>query len=470
MSAEDLFSEVPDAFYHHVTIRVKIEERRDQKLEWKEALLFPTTAAALNGEQVLLSHRFDHDIASRWRATPVVQIDGHAYAARTFTDAGLVAGQAHQSMTQLGKVTDLFGNTETPQPAESELTAESLEVEFTDPAKHSDVVRREMIDRIGAVARANKTAATAPLTSIAVANDIPLQLAGAYACAFASGPLDPALPIRRLSLTDGLVEDLEALRNARPAQNASLSSEDHERVTRVLDKYPALLEASAESVLVISQRLAQGLRIGDASTLFYEATPRLVIASFDVTNRLALDLRRNTVRALARKSSGSDLVRANLARSVADAAIEGTLLMPKAQPRRIAAIDIFDRARTEGIRLVAVRGGATLAALQASDLARARMANVEPGNLLIAPERTPSAISSHFAGWQLDPSTGEASACWILGLTVPRRFPNTPKRMRSRRWPTKCLHPVPRYRQWRTSSPSRTRQCCGWEATLLRNV
>jgi hypothetical protein len=217
-------------------------------------------------------------------------------------------------------------------------------------------------------------------------------------------------------LTDGLIADLQALRNAGPAQNVSLSSEDRERVKRILDKYPALLHAAAESALVISQRLAQGLRIGDASTLFYEVTPRLVIASLDLTTGLALDLRRNTVRALARKSSGSELVRANLARSVADAAIEGTLLMPKAQPRRIAAIDIFDRARTEGIRLVAVRGGATLAALQASDLARARMANVEPGNLLIAPERTPSAISSHFAWWQLDPSTGEAISVLDTGL------------------------------------------------------
>src|ERR1019366_6899680 len=186
--------------------------------------------------------------------------------------------------------------------------------------------------------------------SIAVANDIPLQVAGIYACAFASGPLDPALPIRRLSLTDGLLEDLQALRNAGPAQNVSLSSEDHERVKRILDKYPALLDAAGVRALGILQRLPQGRHIGVVSTMFFGATPRLVIASFDLTTGLALDLRRNTVRALARKSSGSELVRANLARSVADAAIEGTLLMPKAQPRRIAAIDIFDRARTEGIR------------------------------------------------------------------------------------------------------------------------
>jgi hypothetical protein len=110
--AGEFFPEVPDSFYHHVTIRVMIEERRDQKLEWKEALRFPTTAAVLNGEQVLLSHRFDHDAAGGWRATPVLQIGGHAYAARTFTGAGLVASQAHQAMAQVGaRVADLFGGT-----------------------------------------------------------------------------------------------------------------------------------------------------------------------------------------------------------------------------------------------------------------------------------------------------------------------------------------------------------------------
>jgi hypothetical protein len=424
------FPEVPDAFYHHVTIRVWIEERRDQKLEREEVLRFPTTAAALNGEQVLLSHKFDHDMMGGWRATPVLQIEGQAYAARTFTVAGLFAGkanskgdligQAHQAVGQLGKVTDVFSDNKTPAsspppPAQSEFTAESLEVEFTDPANHSETVRREMIDRIGPVARAKQTAASTPLTSIGGANDIPLELAGIYALAFTSGPLNPALPARRVSSAASLMEDIQALRDARPAQNGSLSSEDQERLARILDEYPALLQASAEGILAMSQRLAQSLHVGDASTLFYEATPRLVIASFGLTSGLALDLRRNTVRAVARKSA-SEAVRANLARSVADAAIEGDVLMPKTQRRRIAAIDIFERARTQGIRLVAVRGRAPLTILQAPDLARARMASAEAGSLLIAPERMPSSSRPHFAWWKLDSSTGEAISMLDTGL------------------------------------------------------
>jgi hypothetical protein len=429
-SAAEYAPEIPDSFYHNVTIRVWIEERHGQTLQPQEVLHFRTTAAALSGAQVLLSHKFDHDFQGGWRATPVLQIDGHMYAALTFGEAGIIAGkanskedrinQAQQSISQAGQAAALFGDNKKPggtsaAAPQDGFTSETLEVEFTDPAKHSEVVRRELIDRIGAVARANNMAATAPLTPITVTNGIPLQLSGIYALAFATGPLNPAMPARCLSSAAAVIEDLQALNGARPVQNGSLSREDQQRLVRMLDQYPTLLEGTAESVLVLSQRLARSLRTGDDSALFYESTPRLAIASFDLTSGLTLDLRRNPVRAVGRKASASDLIRANLARSVADAAIEGDVLLPGA-PGRIAAIDVFDRARTQGIRLVAVRGGAPLTSVQTSDLARARMASAEAGSLLVAPERTPSPPSSHSAWWKLDPTTGEAISTLDTGL------------------------------------------------------
>lgn len=428
-STAEYAPEIPDSFYHHVTIRIWIEERHSQTLQQREVFRFPTTAAALSGAQVLLSHKFDRDNQGAWRATPVLQIDGHMYVAQTFGEAGLVAGnansiqdsfaQAQQAISQLGQATSPFGDSKksaaAPTSAQSEFTGEWLEVEFTDPAKHSEVARRELIDRIGAAVRANHKAATAPLIPITVTNGIPLQLAGIYALAFATGPLNPAMPARRLASAAAIIGDFEALKSARPAQNGSLSIEDQQRLVRMLDQYPAMLEGTAESVIVLSQRMARSLRAGSASALFYEATPRLTIASFDLTSGLTLDLRRNQVRAAGNKASASDLIRANLSRSVADAAIEGDALMPKA-PGRIAAIDVFDRARTQGIQLIAIRGGAPLTSVQTSDLARARMANAEPGSLLVAPERTPAPTQSHFAWWRLDASTGEAISTLDTGL------------------------------------------------------
>jgi transglutaminase-like putative cysteine protease len=422
--------EIPDSFYHHVTIRVSIEERHGQTLQSREVFRLPTTAAALSGAQVLLSHKFDHDMAGGWRATPVLRIDGQAYAARTFGDSGLIGvkangiqdsfAQAQQALSQLGQATGPFGDskksaaTPTSVPP-SEFTGEWLEVEFTDPANHSETVRRELIDRIGAVARANKTAATAPLTLIEVVNGVPLQLAGINALAFATGPLDGSLLLRRLSSSASILDDAHALRDEHPAQNGSLSPEDQQRLARILHNYPALLQASAEGIVVLSQRWSRALSIGNDPVLFYEATPRLVIASFDLTSGLAIDLRRNTIRVFARKSS-SDLVRANLTRSITDAAIEGDMFMPEAREKGIAAVDIFDRARMQGIRLVTVRGGAPLNSLEAPDLARARMASSEAGSLLIAPGRMPSGSPPHFAWWKLDPSTGEAISTLDTGL------------------------------------------------------
>src|SRR4029078_1245760 len=93
---------------------------------------------------------------------------------------------------------DAFGGGETAaKPALPELTAESLEVEFVDPAKQPVTVPRDLLDRLAVVARASGAAATAPLAPLTIAGDVPLQLAGVYACAFASGRLDPPLPLRR---------------------------------------------------------------------------------------------------------------------------------------------------------------------------------------------------------------------------------------------------------------------------------
>ncbi len=75
-SAAEHAPEIPDSFYHNITIRVWIEERQGQTLQPQEVLHFPTTASALSGAQVLLSHKFDHDFQGGWRATPVLQSTG----------------------------------------------------------------------------------------------------------------------------------------------------------------------------------------------------------------------------------------------------------------------------------------------------------------------------------------------------------------------------------------------------------
>src|SRR3974390_1437077 len=70
---------------------------------------------------------------------------------------------------------------------------------------------------------------------------------------------------------------------------------------------------------------------GTAPLLWYEATPRLAIASVELAPgknangtlpTISLDLRRNPLRVVGRNASMHDLVAANLARGILDGAIE----------------------------------------------------------------------------------------------------------------------------------------------------
>ncbi len=440
-AAEERFAGVPDSAAHHVTIRVWIEQRKNHALDKQVVFRYPATAAELYGEPVVLRHRIDRDATGRWRATPMLQAGRKFYAARTFDETGLVGamantkedliGQAHDAVKGLGAVTDAFGGGDAkPAAAASELTAEWLEVEFTDPAKQAVVVRRDLVDRIGVVARANGSAATAALPPIPVADGVPVPFAGVYACAFAPGPLDPARPIRRVSAPDRLMADLRALRGAQ-AGASGLAAEDHQRLARVIDALPAVLAAAAENALVVSQRLAARSLPPGASPIFYEASPRLVIASVDPIAGGALDFRRYAMRAAGRQMAGDALAKATLARAAGDAAIESALLNSDARPpangTRLAALDVFERARADGIHFVTVRSGEPLNGIEPTDVSRARMAAAEPGRVLIAPERTPSAAPPRFAWWLVDPSTGDAVTVLDSGLHGAQDMPEYAK-------------------------------------------
>jgi transglutaminase-like putative cysteine protease len=143
-AATETFAQVPEALYHRITFRVKIEQRRGQTLAVRDAFAWRSTAAALHGAGVLFVHRFDRTKLGGWRATPSLVVDGHTYAARSFTAAGLedarvsnaLVSEASRQVRGVGGINELFGGQAPAQssPAAADLTAEWLDVEFTDPA------------------------------------------------------------------------------------------------------------------------------------------------------------------------------------------------------------------------------------------------------------------------------------------------------------------------------------------------
>ena len=298
------------------------------------------TAEALHGRQVFLWHYFDHDIGGRWRARPLLAIDGKLYAAMKISEAGIVTvappkndliAQAHQAVgrEQLGKVAELFNSDESnpPPPTAAALTAERLEIDFTDPAGVVETVRRDLLDRIGAAARSEERRQTAPLSPVPEIGGIPIQLASVHACAFTAGPLDPSSILRQIADRSSALEAAAALR-ARPGGSIA-DAERPKLVANAMQGLGTALAASAATAHLLSQRLASP---GDGSgkMIFYEAKPRLVIASAAftasadgkrITPSFGIDLRRDMVRVVGAAAPVS-LVRANLARGVLDAVIE----------------------------------------------------------------------------------------------------------------------------------------------------
>jgi transglutaminase-like putative cysteine protease len=442
-TATETFAEVPVALQHRVAFRVKVEERRNQALTERDAFIWAATAGALHGAHVIFTHQIGQTPLGRWRATPVLLVDQQAYGALSFTDAGLevpakasnaLVGEASRQVQGVGRIGELFGSPAPPPPPVAtahELTGVWLDVEFTDPSGRSETVRREILDRIGAVARAQGAVGTAPLAPLAITSGVPIAFAGLHACAVTAGPLDPRLGLERLAPSFSAIDDALALQKLAGSGTAKIPPEEQPRLRRVVESLPVLLESTAQGIHLLSQRLASQIRATGGTPLFYEATPRLAIVSLDpAASTLAVDLRRNALRVVARGGQGQDIVRANLARGVLDGVIEDAVAaqalagVPSAIP--LSTVALLDRARTEGIPIIAGSGRGALAALTVPDVARARLAAAleRPRQVVVAPARAPSVASTpRFAWWQVDGETGDTIGVLDSGL-LGAQLPN----------------------------------------------
>jgi transglutaminase-like putative cysteine protease len=411
-TAVETFAKVPDALQHRVTFRVKVEERRNQSLRERDAFVWTTTAAALHGANVLLANRTDRTPLGRWLATPTLFVDDQAYAALSFTDAGLdlsvgpgaIVTDASRQVQGVDAISGMFGQPPAPvsqPPVGGELTAVSLEVEFTDPSGRSDVVRRSLLDRLGTAARAARKEGTAPAAPFTVTANIPLELTGYYACAVTSGALDPSLVAGHIASSLGVVNDSLSPEKRAAAADNRLPPDAQARLERTAGNLPAVLQGTAQAVHLLSQRLARRIVSPGGTLLWYEATPRLVVVSLDPTAAApSIDLRRNPLRLIARNVAGDVIVRANLARGVLDGVIEDAVvessLAGVQKAVSVSTVAILERAREQHIPVVTRSDGQQMTVL---------------------PETAPSiAGTSRSAWWRVDPATGETIGVLDNGL------------------------------------------------------
>jgi hypothetical protein len=226
-------------------------------------------------------------------------------------------------------------------------------------------------------------------------------LTALYGCAVTAGPFDLRLLRDRLSAARAANDDALALQGITEKDPARLSAADRARVDRVVAALPPILEATAQIVHALSQRLARRLIAGDGSLAFYEATPRLAIVSLEPSARtLTVDLRRNGLRVVGRGASAENLVRTNLARGVLDGVIEDTIVgfRTDAGIRPFSTVTAMETARAQNIAVSTSRPGGT-------------------ATVTVGPARPVQVGSApRMAWWSVDQATGETVGVLDSGL------------------------------------------------------
>ena len=186
------------------------------------------------------------------------------------------------------------------------------------------------------------------------------------------------------------------------------------------------METTAQTIHVLSQRLARQLAGGGAALDFYEATPRLAIVSFEpAVAGPTVDLRRNRLRVVGRGVPGDSVVRANLARGVLDAVIEDVVAESGSAARAgaVSTVGILSRAQADGARTIAIRDAGGVGGLNAPEEARARIAAAVDQQVIVAARPASVVPASRFAWWQVTPATGEAIGVIDTGLHGAQAIP-----------------------------------------------
>lgn len=421
----DRTANLPPTVFHTVTINVSVEQRSAAGSNVRKLLRHDTTAAALNGTSVFIMNEVSAS-ASGWSATPVVQVGEQRFKGAAFDEGTAATAGAGGAIGSLGE--RLFG-----EPAQASqagaVAAEWIDFDFRYPSGRTESVRRWIFDRIGPAARARGTAASAPLAPSRVENGVPVALRAMYGCSFSSTALDPgyisARVARQLPALRAASRLLESVRNAGYPPATSNARQIGETLTPVL---PDLLSGIASSFHRLSHdSLARITASAGNVARFYEATPRLAIASLEARDApggavpratLGLDLRRNDVRVIG-EVGADQLAWTNILRGAFDAALEHAMLASADNGNApLSALNLVTGTPATRTLLASIARQQDVDAIPVSADVRARMAATLGSRvLLIAPAR-PLAVANeqHLAWWRVDLDSGETVAVYDNGL------------------------------------------------------
>jgi len=396
----ETFDELPDSLFHHVALRVRVEEYQGDEPTSRQLLDYSARAADLSGVDLYLSHlRVQSGQGIQLRPVLTVgqdQVIGLLYSVALPSTPGQASGALADA---------LAGDAETAAlPIASALF---VDLDLVAPDGGKTTVVREIFDRIGKKRRLAGSKLTA--NDLAVAPEGPTR------------PEELLKAVYDFFITTGAVRD-DHLRNI-----SALSARPSGERPTIGDALRMVNLAFA----VVSDGLTD--RIADSTGRVlrtYPDGPRIYVAELSEWKgrpRLSLDLRRDQPRVAVSGFDGRRLFIGQVLHGVIAGAVEREVVgyfatgdAPSAAqwaPSMSTSL-VFERAQAAKIQAVLLSGNSAALSGDVPAEARARIDEaLAAGQIVVAPARSVELDGAQrLAWWRIDPSSGATTPVTDEGL------------------------------------------------------
>ncbi len=403
---------LPDILFHHVQIRIKLEEYTGDHRSNRVILTRRFKAADLSGVDILLSHQ-----PEQWSG-PVTSIQealassigaaGKTKPVLIIAEQEWVAGEPfyfkQPNMGGMGGVFNALAGIGTRNQAPI-ATAEWVEVDFITPTGAVNSVTRHIFDDVGSASRAAGKLLTAQQVTekTSARGELSRNL---YSLLFSTGRLQG-------SHFTNLADD-----------PATQEDEDAPNIGMFLRRFNIVFTAVSDELL------SHATNSGKTPVRFYQESPRLSIAESSGEpgkERLALDLRHDQARIAALVSRPEVTVPWDIFRGVADGTLESVFMnevkthtkLSGARGRTsLSTSEVFSQAQVNAVPLILLPKDKDKFDSAIPEDTKAKLQQeVSDGNLVFIPQR-PIDIggAKRIAWWRVNPNTGESVAVTDEGL------------------------------------------------------
>lgn len=412
-SVEATFDALPEALFHYVEIRLRLEEYTGDKPASRVILTHRARAADWSGKDVVLTHQPEN-----WKG-PAASIAGALASAVGNTGRlkpVLVVGERDWIVGKepfrpkpptgagIGSIGDMLGGAGTRNPVPI-ATAETIEFDFIFPGGRKETVTREIYDLVGKARRmAGRNLSAEEVKTRTESADAPQLSKAMFDLFFTTGAIEA-----------GHVPTVVPSEAGQPGEGADVR---------------AILRRMNVAFTVVSDGFLR--RVGRPETAvvaFYPDSPRLQIMEISKLanrTRFSLDLRRQDERSVVTAAHPDAVVTARILKGVFQGALERAVVESAIGDRgrgkglraSVSTSALFERAIAEQVPMLLLpRDVGQLQQASPDALARLRGETAVGGVLALAPQR-PVNVGGlpRLAWWRIDSRTGDTVAVTDDGL------------------------------------------------------